>query len=444
MAVALFLYSYPPIGGPGTPRHVRLVSALQELGGCPVVVTADPVEMTATPGFRLDVSRDRPALVETVPLSSRSAVRGWLNRHRRAMAIAWFAAYPHFLDYAAGWSAKVKKLEAWLETRPDIGVLYVSAPPYSAIPAVARLARRTGRKLVVDLRDLWTCDPLGYFPSKVHYRWIHRVERRILNSAACVVVNTAEAADSLARAYGSVCPQVVVIDNSTGGQTEHRTSIASDDATLLRLVYTGTLSEDQVEFSRFGRYRPFPLDLGSRSLRDLLVALQTTPILQQLAQMGRTLKVVIVGSVPAAEKDRVEEAGLAKYFEFCGSVTQAETATTQATADALLVLQFSWVDSRRPMPYTPGKTFEYLETGLPILAPVGLGSLRDLLADYPQSYLADPRDPAAISAALLDIARACAGYDREAFLGSASIPATDRLARLLSEIDGRGAHQSPR
>ncbi len=64
-------------------------------------------------------------------------------------------------------------------------------------------------------------------------------------------------------------------------------------------------------------------------------------------------------------------------------------------ADALLVPQLGIADANRPVPYVPGKVYEYLAMGAPL--PVPPGDLRELLADHPQGYLWNPHDPAAIS-----------------------------------------------
>jgi len=107
------------------------------------------------------------------------------------------------------------------------------------------------------------------------------------------------------------------------------------------------------------------------------------------------------------------------------------------SADALLVVQLAFEDSQRPVPYVPGKVYEYLATGKPILAPVPPGDLRDLLLRMPQAYVSGYEDPADIADALL---RMCTDIDEgRVRLDRAEIAKYDRRlqCRQLADLFDR-------
>jgi len=100
------------------------------------------------------------------------------------------------------------------------------------------------------------------------------------------------------------------------------------------------------------------------------------------------------------------------------------------------------------VPYVPGKVYEYLATGAPILAPIPPGDLFDLLREAPQAYISNYRDSHQVADSLERLAsdiyagrvRCCdanwlSRFDR-------SILAR-QLAAVFDKILGVGAWQRP-
>jgi glycosyltransferase involved in cell wall biosynthesis len=144
-------------------------------------------------------------------------------------------------------------------------------------------------------------------------------------------------------------------------------------------------------------------------------AIQLVTALRQLHSAGRTdITGVFVGDGP--EKVRVQEAAAGlKGIVFTGPVAHEHMPACLAAADigvapfdvaahAPLALDFYW---------SPLKIFEYMSSGLPVVAP-DIARLRRIVTDEREGLLYDAGDPQALGRALVRLAGQKAGRDSTA------------------------------
>lgn len=427
-------YHFPPVGSAGTGRSVRLLPGLRQHGIDTTVVTIDPLDWES-PRFTIDLSCAAP--VDELP-TIRIGDRGWRYAAQRRWPTLhkylWFAAYPALLDYGSAWSARLRRTRHRVvaAARPD--VVYVSAPPFSSIAAASALAAAAGAPLIVDFRDPWTTASLAAHPSRLHFLWERRKERRLLRRADRVILNTDEARELLAKTDDRFAHAAVIPNGAPDGASFGTGGRQQTDQ--FRLLFAGTLYEDRVVPSRPGQYRPDAIDEGARSLRPLIEAL---PILAETdAGAHARLKVVVAGTVPASQIRAVEDRGIGERFEFVGSVHHSEALRLMEGADALYLNQVAFEDRSKPMPHVPGKTFEYLASGHPILAPLAQGATRRVLEREPTAHVCDLDDPHALSRGLRHLMQQSpsnhAPPDRSLVTGNSG---TDQLAAVVRASLGR-------
>jgi glycosyltransferase involved in cell wall biosynthesis len=84
----------------------------------------------------------------------------------------------------------------------------------------------------------------------------------------------------------------------------------------------------------------------------------------------------------------------------------------------------------------PGKTYEYLASGRPLLAALPDGDARDLVSRYPDAYVCRPTDVPAMTAAIREAAVVKAAQGRLPDAPRPGIEAYERsrLAQELSEV----------
>jgi glycosyltransferase involved in cell wall biosynthesis len=102
------------------------------------------------------------------------------------------------------------------------------------------------------------------------------------------------------------------------------------------------------------------------------------------------LRVELIGWCDVAEGTRVRDAaretGLGGVVDFVGALPRKEALARMLRADLLLLLA-------EAQPYQiPGKTYEYLRAGQPILALTRAGAVADLLRGVPGTTVVDPAD----------------------------------------------------
>jgi glycosyltransferase involved in cell wall biosynthesis len=127
------------------------------------------------------------------------------------------------------------------------------------------------------------------------------------------------------------------------------------------------------------------VDIGSRSHLYLVQAIdrlrETDP------ELGSRIELCLAGvltDLDIATTDR-------PYIRRLGFVSHDESVGLLRSADALFLPMHDLADGRRAR-IVPGKTYEYLAAGRPILAAVPDGDARDLLLRAGNAVVRSPRD----------------------------------------------------
>jgi glycosyltransferase involved in cell wall biosynthesis len=180
---------------------------------------------------------------------------------------------------------------------------------------------------------------------------------------------------------------------------------------------------------------PVPeVDFLTRSHVYLLEAVER--VLRADPSLRFVLQVHLVGALTDADR---EVASRSPVVRLHGYVDHATTVELVVTADLLfLPMQDLPVGMRAGL--VPGKTYEYLRSGRPILAAVPDGDARDLLAEAGNAFLCRPADVTAMAEAIAgEVKRWRAGVIRPgpnpAVVGRYERRRqTGELARLLDDV----------
>ena len=344
-------YHYPPSGAVGARRPDALARLATERGWDVRVLAAPvPAPPGPPPGIpEPQVWRATPVpeitrLVSSVQRARRDSRPGGPRRAlARLAAIGREALIP---DAHANWilpavSRFLASRNGW---RPD--VIVASGPPFSVFVVAAALAAKTRSRWVADYRDLWTVGNDYLDLGRIRRSVDHRLERRLLRSAAASVTVSAPLAETMRRAFG-VDTQVIMngIDRRpapTPGKIAGRIGAGADvdRAATLTLAHTGYLYP--------GRRDPAPL-------------------LDAVALLGADaarVKLTFVGEDNGVARAAVERSGLVDSVTVTGRVPVERSWHIQAEADVLVLLM--WNDARDAGTVT-AKIFDYMLAQRPIL-----------------------------------------------------------------------------
>jgi glycosyltransferase involved in cell wall biosynthesis len=379
-------YHFPPIGGSGAQRPLKMARHLSELGYEPVVVTRGlaeredrwaPVDRTLAAEIPAGLDIRRVPAAEPEPTARwRPLAERWLGVRDRWTAW-WIDA-----SYRAG-----------LDCGADADLIYVWMQPYASAEAGARLSRSLGKPWVADLGDPWALDEMIVHPSRLHRRAELRRMGRVLSTAAAVVMSTPEAADRLVRTFPDLAGRPVVAIPNGFDRDDFTGSPPARKDGAFRIVHTGYLHTELGEQHRrrrllrraLGGSAP-GLDIISRSHFFLIEAIDR--LLDREPRLGESIELHLAGVLN--ETDR-RVAMRCPVVTMHGYVSHAESIELMRAAD-LLFLPMHTLPAGERATIVPGKTYEYLASGTPILAAVPDGDARDILADAGNAILVRPDD----------------------------------------------------
>lgn len=413
--VLIVAYFFPPITGGGIYRTIGFTRHLPALGFEPVVLTgpnADPE--TADPGLAASVSSVE--VVRAGRASAISTVRSRATRPTWIAALARAASWVAIPDSYARWRRDAVRAGLERIARNDIAAIYSTSPPDTDHLVALDLHRVTGLPWVADFRDPWI--GLGYRnPPTPWHRAAHtKLLRDVLREATRVVAATEGTQRWLAAVEPSIATRSATIPN--GFEDEEWRAVTPRRFDRFTAVHAGRLSDDRT-------LEPFA--------RGLEIFLARDP-----ARRG-AVQCLLLGPHDAAQARIAERPGLAGVVRFEGNRSHAETLAMEAGADVLLLVKSR---SARYRDLIPGKLYEYIGAGRPVLAIAPEGPAADLVRRLGLGWVANPDQPEQIARALeeawarraapaSDARTGIAPADRESFTRRRL---TERLARILSEI----------
>lgn len=403
--VLVLAYYFPPDGGAGTQRVAKFVKYLREFGWRTTVVTGTP-------------PRER-GIWNPEDTSLLADVEGNADIVRVEMPEAcgaWASSLPS-LDLTQAWIEPAFETSLEIVQRGNIDAVLVTMSPFSLAYVGKRLQARVGVPVVYDLRDPWALDGWRIHSNWLAWRRDFRVMKETLTTADGVIANTPEAGKVMAERFLSrLGERMTVIPNgydpadfSEEGNTRSRRG-GLDEQFLL--VHTGTLHSRNLSHktqlhrlvARWIRYRPEPIQLAGRTPFYLLRALAM--LRDRGHPLMSRLKVVFVGQADEPSLRWTRELGMESFVSFTGYLPHADSIDWLCRADALFLPLHGLPPGRRSL-IVPGKTYEYIATGRPILGCLPDGDARDLVEATGIGFCADPCDHVGIADALSDLYAAC-------------------------------------
>jgi glycosyltransferase involved in cell wall biosynthesis len=405
----LFLaYHFPPIGGAGVQRAAKFARYLGDSGWTTVVVTGPGASASRwTPSD--------PSLLGELGVHTRvwrltgpepSASRPWRRRAERWLRLE--------SRWARWWIDGLMTVGSQLG--PGVDVIYAAMSPYETAEAAARLARRLHKPWVADLRDPWALDEMMVFPTRLHLRLELGRMRTVLRSASAIVMNTPEAAARLRSRFPELEGRPIAsIPNGFDASDFSRPVVDRQDSRF-RLVHTGYL---HTELGRRHRHTSLARRLlGGSNGRVNILTRSLVYLVQAIQRLAATdpdlasrIELHLAGVLSRADREAVAPLPLVRLL---GYLPHAETIDLIRSAD-LLFLPMHEVEPGQRVSIVPGKTYEYIASGRPILAAVPDGDARDLLVRSGTAAVCHPSDVEGMAHALREsIRRSLTGHPTRA------------------------------
>lgn len=391
----ILAYHFPPIGGAGSQRSLKLAQYLPETGpDRGVVVLTGPGESVdrwspIDDSLAAELPRDRR--VRRVAGPERRVESRWRSRAERWLLVD--------TPWSTWWVTGA--IKRGVEIGGDADVIVASMPPFVSASAAAAISRQLGKPWVADLRDPWALDEMLLYPSSLHRRLDTRRMRRLLSSTAAVVTTTPEAATRIGARFPELADRPIVSIPNGFDATDFAGPAPERLDRSFRIVHTGYLHTSLgLEQRRTAVIRGLlggsvrGADILTRSHVYLLRAIENVIARSQ----GRppSIELHLAGVLSENDREAADRSGLVHAH---GYLQHHEAVALQRSAD-LLFLPMQKMSPGARSSIVPGKTYEYLASGRPILGAVPAGDTRDILAEAGTARTCEPDDVAAMAAAI--------------------------------------------
>lgn len=399
---------FPPLGGSGVQRTTKFVKYLPEFGWRCAVLTGDPERdrpgeldrsllaeipegtiVRRLPFWnpagalfrRLGPRRSTgPVTFNSLATPTEATVPDGAGPLRRAFRVVRSFLIAPVAD--GFWYRNRRSRGAALSFCREVGAsaIYVSGSPFSSMLLGLWLKRRTGLPLVVDFRDPWTL----FYPELARGLRFHinrHFERRVLSRADAVVCNHEPMRADFEQIEPGCRGRCVVINNGFDPADFTGPAPAVEPGVL---AHVGLAWEDS----------PHPV-------------LRALAALKLRGELPPELRLRFLGGLPPSSIRLASELGVSDALAVEPRVPHSEAASAMRSAGCLLLLL---VRSEAGQRWYPGKMFEYLVAGRPILCVAPAGIAADLIIASGCGVSLRPEDTAGIERELGDLARDPAGW----------------------------------
>ena len=401
--VLIIAYFFPPLGGGGIQRTAKFTKYLSQFGWEPVILTVkegthiahdDSLLEDLPEGIRIyraqgfepeDISklkakigrRKRILSEKKEPVrSATGASRSW----KGTLSDFYLRLVPWFCipDKKIGWLPDAYRMGKQLVARENIDVFYSTSSPVTSHLVGYLLKRKTQKPWVTDFRDLWVSFPKRAFVTPIH-KWIEQfLERKVIHFADRIVANTDDSRQVFLRDYPQVDPKKFVTITNGFDAEDFDQDISQE------------VKEDRFRITYAGNF------YGGRNPLSFFVAL--SEVFQQRPELREKFTVNLVGSSDPSVVRLLENYNLSGIVKIISYQTHKRCLEILCGSDVLLL-----VDSPDFNVSIPGKAFEYLRIGKPVLALVPEGATARLLRESGVDTIVHPGNVARIKENLLDL-----------------------------------------
>ena len=358
--VLIITYYWPPSGGSGVQRWLKMSKYLPENGWQPVIYTTEDAEYPIVdPSLEKDVAPEaeviRRPIVEPYALYKKflgvkkeeTVKMGFIEekekKHGWKENLSLWIRGNLFIPDARCWWVKpsVRYLKEYLKEHP-VDAIISTGPPHSMHLIAMKLKETLDIPWVADFRDPWT--EIDYYDDLHLTRWAdrkhHRLEREVLNKADKVVTVAPDGARRLGRLGNR---NVRTIYNGFDRDDDVQTPVTVPEK--FTITYLGVLSKAQNPDNLWQA-------LGELIKEDI--------------GFNNDLKINMIGQIDSSVTNAINANGLTQHVTYSPCIPHDQVSAVHRASTLLLLLLMPDSEPRAKGLVT-GKLFEYMASGRPIL-----------------------------------------------------------------------------
>jgi len=352
--VLIITYYWPPSAGAGVQRWLKFSKYLSQYGWEPYILTIDP-GYASYPAFDVSLERDIPESIKVFRTKATDWFRFYGNDKSKVPSAGFaknrddsfrgkilrFVRGNFFIpDPRRGWNRFAFRKASELIEKENIKHIITTSPPHSSQLIGLKLKKRYPEiKWMADLRDPWT--EIYYYellyPTFISRRIDLYYERSVLKNADVITTVGSTLGKYFESKVPGISDKVKIIHNGYDeSDFENMTTSVPEKFTI---SYTGTISES------------YPVDGFIKAL-------------QAVIDGGNKILVKFTGLITDNQKEHFISAIGNDHLEFI-PYSDHKTVVRQMLSSSLQLLVLASHPGNRS--FLPGKLFEYIASGKPIL-----------------------------------------------------------------------------
>lgn len=358
--VLIITYYWPPSGGSGVQRWLKMSKYLPEYGWQPVIYTTEnaeypiidhSLEKDVAPNIeviRRPITEPYSAYKKFLGINKDETVKmGFIqekekNKSWKSDLSLWVRGNFFIPDARCGWvKPSVRFLKEYLNEHP-VDAIISTGPPHSMHLIALKLKEALGLPWIADFRDPWT--EIDYYNDLHLTAWAdrkhHRLEQEVLTKADKVVTVAPDGARRLGRLGNR---NVRTIYNGFDRDDDTQTPVNLSEQ--FTITYLGVLSKIQN-----------PSNLW-QALAELI---------KEDSGFDKSLRINMIGQIDSAVVSSIDENGLTQHVAYSPYMPHDQVSAVHRSSTLLLLLLMPDSEPRAKGLLT-GKLFEYMASGRPIL-----------------------------------------------------------------------------
>jgi len=374
--ILMIAYYFPPLGGSGSLRPLKLAKYFPSFGWNPIVFSVK------NPNWYY--AHDHELLNELYP--GAKIFRSWmintawlywilnpLRNRKFDELIRKFFIHP---DDQVGWIPFAYFSIMKIVRKFKISAIYSTSGPISCHLIANLVKAKTDLPWIAEFRDEWFENPDLNLPTKFHRNFHYKIEEKIVRNADKVITMAPIFGEMLSK-HSKQLNKFVTI---TAGWDP-------DDFTFVDTNVDSKTTTQKFVVAFTGMfYRTFVPDSFLLSIHELIEDGLVSP---------EKIEILFVG---ANNKNEISYEDPFKICNFTGFVPRKKSLSCLKGANALLLL----LSNKRGKNVIPSKTFEYIASSIPVLALVpGDGDVSNIIRKTKTGIVVEFGDIAGIKKAFL-------------------------------------------
>jgi glycosyltransferase involved in cell wall biosynthesis len=383
LRVLVIAYYFPPMGLSGVQRTLKFVKYFSEFGWQPTVLTVQPRGYLAQDDSLLtDLEGRNVRVVRTsaagpTKLVTRKQTVNFPSEWSRKL-LSRISDTIFIPDNKIGWKRKAVARAIALAKETPFDMIFATAPPFTSLLIGRAIKRKLNIPLVLDYRDPWVEYPFKFYPTPLHKLMNIQLERRALRASSHVVTTNRRVKELILRRYRFLDYSDVDIIPQGFDPEDYRKArsvpLPQHNRKAMRMTYAGVFWEDR---------KP---DYFLRALAE---------VLKEQPRLRGRINAHFVGNFREENRKLVVRLGLHDSVTETGYLQHVDCIRELLTSDVLWMIVGDDVGS-------PGKVYEYIGAGKPILACAPDGFIKSAVLEA-GGIVTAPDDVPAIKEAIVNL-----------------------------------------